>query len=245
MRLDYYPLKDSNTLALFKDAPIQTAIICDVVDKFQLSVITTFRDVQTLRISIRSWPDKVHDEAAASVAKDLFSKSFSTSTAEIFIDTSLPIPFPDTILWTRLERLYLNFPVYLSDLIHILPQLHHLRCLLAGAIYNTGNGIENTESAPIWSTTLTQVVLFSSIVDIPTIPSLEAMCILVSGLPSLLKLVVPDDMLFTVKDALSEHIISRESSEGAPQVVGYLPTRTILYLRNGIPFTDNQGNRIS
>ncbi|ORX64237.1 hypothetical protein DL89DRAFT_303379 [Linderina pennispora] len=245
LRLQYYPFKDSNTLALFKDAPIQTATIVDMVDRFQLSVITTFRDVQTLCISIRIWNTSVHDETTVSIAKDLFSKPFSTSIAEIFILTSLPIPVPDTILWTKLEKLCLNFPVYLFDLIHILPQLPHLCWLLVGAIYNTGNRIENTELAPIWSSTLTQLILFSSITHIPTIPSLKAMCILVSGLPFLLKLAVPDDMLSTAKGALSEHTISREFSKEALQVVGYLPDRTALYLRDGIPYTDNQGNRIA
>ncbi|ORX64119.1 hypothetical protein DL89DRAFT_272692 [Linderina pennispora] len=244
LRLQYYPFNDPSIFALFKDAPIQTATIVDAVDRFQLSVITTFRDVQTLLISTRSWNTSVHDEAAASIAKGLFGKPFSTSTAEIFIDTSLPIPLPDTILWTKLEKVYLQFPVYLSDLIDILPQLPHLRWLLVGAIYNTGNVIGNTESAPIWSSTLSQLILFSSVIHIPTAPSLDAMCTLVSGLPSLLKLVVPGDMLSTAKEALSEHAISRGFSEGMVQIVGYLPTRTIFYLRNGIPYTDNQGSRI-
>ncbi|ORX72944.1 hypothetical protein DL89DRAFT_265117 [Linderina pennispora] len=61
------------------------------------------------------------------------------------------------------------------------------------------------------------------------------MCILVFGLPSLHKLAVPDDMLATAKNSLSEHTISRTCRECVFQVVGYLPTRVRLYLQNGIP----------
>ncbi|ORX72957.1 hypothetical protein DL89DRAFT_265130 [Linderina pennispora] len=244
LRLGYYPFKYSNSFALFKDAPIQTATITDIIDRFQLSAITTFRDVQTLTISIRSWPDKMHDETTVSIAKDLFSKPFSASTAKINIQTSLPIPLPDTILWTKLEELYLDFPVYLSDLIHILPQLPHLRWLLVGAIYSTGNNPENTELTPIWSSTLIQLILFSSVVEIPMVPSLDAMCILVSGLPSLLKLAVLDNILSTVKDVLSERGVSQESNEKVLQVVGYRPKRAWFYHDFGIPYTDSQGNQI-
>ncbi|ORX64236.1 hypothetical protein DL89DRAFT_272594 [Linderina pennispora] len=244
MRLDYYPLKDSNTLALFKNAPIQTATIVDMVDRFQFPAIITFRDVQTLHISIRNWNNKVHDEATVSFVKDIFSKPFSTFITEIRIDTSLPIPLPDTILWTKLEKLCLQFPVYLSNLTHILPQLPHLRWLLVGAVCNTGNDTGNITPPPIWNNTLTQLILFSSVVHIPTIPSLDAMCTLVSGLPSLLKLAVPDDILSTVKGALSERGVSQELNERTLQVVGYLPDKAALYLRDGIPYTDSQDNLI-
>ncbi|ORX72946.1 hypothetical protein DL89DRAFT_265119 [Linderina pennispora] len=69
------------------------------------------------------------------------------------------------------------------------------------------------------------------------------MCTLVSGLPSLLKLAVPDDILSTVKNALSERGVSHESNERVPQVVGYLPARLAYYLERGIPYTDNQGGQ--
>ncbi|ORX72943.1 hypothetical protein DL89DRAFT_265116, partial [Linderina pennispora] len=59
--------------------------------------------------------------------------------------------------------------------------------------------------------------------------------LLVSGLPSLLKLAVPDDMLATAKNALSEHTISRTSREWVFQVAGCPPTRARLYFQNGIP----------
>ncbi|ORX70926.1 hypothetical protein DL89DRAFT_267034 [Linderina pennispora] len=185
-------------------------------------------NVPVLAVVILGRKDNAHSEAAGSIAKDLFSKPFSTFTAELHIQKSLPVALPDTILWTKLEKLYPRFPVYFSDLIHILPQLPRLRWLIVGAIYYTGHCIENTESVQIWNSILTQLILFSSTGVIPTIPSLDAMCNLVSGLPSLLKLAVPEDMLTSAIDALSTHAISRESNEGVLQVVGYRQKRGMI-----------------
>ncbi|ORX72414.1 hypothetical protein DL89DRAFT_265972 [Linderina pennispora] len=157
LRLDHYPFNYSSSLAFFKDSPLQTVTIDDKVDRFRPLAILPFQHAQSLFINISMGRNTAYDSVV--------SKHFLASRTEIAIQTSLPMLLPRTIHWTGLEELAIQSPVNLADLVTILPQLPHLRWLLVGAIYGTGSSIENTEPAYIWSSTLTQLILFSSIVQ--------------------------------------------------------------------------------
>ncbi|ORX64638.1 hypothetical protein DL89DRAFT_167661 [Linderina pennispora] len=72
--------------------------------------------------------------ATRQIACTLLRKPSTVQHAEVIIITSIPVSLPDAMLWVGLKSLSIQFPVYLIQLVGILPQLPHLQWLLVGAI---------------------------------------------------------------------------------------------------------------
>ncbi|ORX72240.1 hypothetical protein DL89DRAFT_265847 [Linderina pennispora] len=207
-----HPYTSTCLSSIFKDSPVDELVISFFFEKLDAFDAPLLLNKPRITLWVSTYTGTAEENS--------FVRNQSTTRyAEVVIPTSLPVRLPMYPRWTKLEKLFLRFPVYLSELVRILPQLPLLRWLVVGAIYRSApDSLSSMPGSHIWSTSIRVLCLFSSITAVPTIPDFGSMCILVSGLPSLQRLLVPDGMLSDVRARLAKQGLARYMDKSASKL---------------------------